>query len=75
MGTNAHWECKYYCCPENKDEITLPAEIGRDIGMDYLVVKPYSQHPLSKTEKYKDIKYTEYASLAGELGTVQYGWL
>ena len=53
--------------PENKDEITLLAEIGRDIGMDYLVVKPYSQHPLSKTEKYKDIKYTEYASLAGEL--------
>lgn len=53
--------------PENKDEITLLARIARDIGMDYLVVKPYSQHPLSKTERYKDIKYTEYASLADDL--------
>jgi radical SAM protein with 4Fe4S-binding SPASM domain len=53
--------------PENKDEIVSLAEIAKDIGMDYLVVKPYSQHPLSKTRKYKDIKYNEYMTLYDEL--------
>lgn len=53
--------------PENSHEVLMLAELARDIGMDYLVIKPYSQHPLSKTEKYKDIKYDEYASLAEDL--------
>ncbi|HHT9113787.1 MAG: radical SAM protein [Planctomycetes bacterium] len=50
--------------PENRHEIIPLAEMARDIGMDYLVVKPYSQHPLSKTERYKDIKYNEYLNLS-----------
>jgi wyosine [tRNA(Phe)-imidazoG37] synthetase (radical SAM superfamily) len=53
--------------PENKNEIVRLAKIARDIGMDYLVVKPYSQHPLSKTQKYKDIKYNEYTALYDKL--------
>lgn len=53
--------------PENKDEVVFLAGIARDIGMDYLVIKPYSQHPLSKTHRYKDIKYTEYVSLSDKL--------
>lgn len=53
--------------PENRDEVFLMAEIARDIGMDYLVIKPYSQHPLSKTDKYRDIKYTDYLYLADEI--------
>ena len=35
--------------------------------MDYLVIKPYSQHPLSATDRYKDIRYEKYEKLAGEL--------
>jgi radical SAM protein with 4Fe4S-binding SPASM domain len=50
--------------PENRHEIILLAKIARDIGMDYLVIKPYSQHPLSKTERYKDIKYSDYIGLS-----------
>lgn len=53
--------------PENKNEIVSLAEIAENIGMDYLVVKPYSQHPLSKTDRYKDIKYNEYMDLSDKL--------
>jgi len=53
--------------PENKEEATKLAKLAKDIGMDYLVIKPYSQHPLSKTQIYKDITYTDYQYLAEEL--------
>lgn len=53
--------------PENKNEILGLAEIAKDIGMDYLVVKPYSQHPLSKTDRYKEIKYKEDLDLSDKL--------
>jgi len=53
--------------PENQHETEPLAELARDIGMDYLVIKPYSQHPLSKTDKYKSIKYSEYTNLADAL--------
>lgn len=53
--------------PENYKEITLLAEKAKSIGMDYLVVKPYSQHPLSKTRMYKDIRYSNYLNLAEKL--------
>lgn len=54
--------------PENKDEAVTLAGIARDIGMDYLVIKPYSQHLLSKTDKYREVKYSDQLSLANTLG-------
>lgn len=53
--------------PENQKEVELLSKKAKDIGMDYLVVKPYSQHPLSKTQKYKDIKYNDYLGLSEKL--------
>jgi len=53
--------------PENKDEVFGLAKIAKAIGADYLVIKPYSQHPLSKTTIYKNIKYSEYGNLADNL--------
>lgn len=53
--------------PENRDEAVGLAKKARGIGMDYLVIKPYSQHPFSKTTRYKDIKYGKYLHLADEL--------
>ncbi len=53
--------------PENSKEVKALAEIARDIGLDYLVVKPYSQHPLSRTNKYRDIKYSKYLELADQV--------
>ncbi len=53
--------------PENSKEVKALAALARGIGLDYLVVKPYSQHPFSKTTKYKNIKYDKYFKLADEL--------
>lgn len=53
--------------PENQHEALKLAESAKDIGMDYLVIKPYSHHPQSHTERYKDIQYHEYQHLAEEL--------
>ena len=53
--------------PENKDSVSKLAEIARDIGMDYLVVKPYSQHPQSITRKYENIKYSDSLPLSEDL--------
>lgn len=53
--------------PDNYDEVVLLARKAEEIGMDYLVVKPYSQHPSSITDKYKNIKYGKYTDLAEKL--------
>jgi radical SAM protein with 4Fe4S-binding SPASM domain len=53
--------------PENEKEVVGLAKIARSIGVDYLVVKPYSQHPSSITKRYKDIRYAKYTSLAEKL--------
>jgi MoaA/NifB/PqqE/SkfB family radical SAM enzyme len=46
--------------PENRAEVAEAARVCRDAGLDYLVVKPYSQHRFSKTERYQDIRYADY---------------
>jgi len=53
--------------PENSRDLLPLAKIARGIGMDYLVVKPYSHHPLSRTQKYKNIRYDKYLSMAQKL--------
>lgn len=46
--------------PENIDEMAELSKVCRDIGLDYLVIKPYSQHMFSLTHKYEGIDYTKY---------------
>ncbi len=53
--------------PENQNEALLLAKKVKDIGLDYLVIKPYSQHLFSETEIYKDIDYKPMMKLEKEL--------
>ncbi|MBA3064881.1 radical SAM protein [bacterium] len=53
--------------PENSHEVLKLAALSKDIGMDYLVIKPYSQHPQSKTTEYSAIQYGDYEYLGNEL--------
>lgn len=40
--------------PENENEVDTLKAIGEDIGLDYVVIKPYSQHKFSVTRQYEN---------------------
>jgi radical SAM protein with 4Fe4S-binding SPASM domain len=51
--------------PENAAEMEKLALLCRDeIGLDYLVVKPYSQHFFSETHLYEGIDYSKFIDMA-----------
>lgn len=54
--------------PENAHEMTELARLCRDeIGADYLVIKPYSQHLFSETHEYEHVNYQAYLDLEAAL--------
>lgn len=54
--------------PENAGEVETLARLCRDeIGLDYLVVKPYSQHNASLTHVYEGLNYQEFSGLGERL--------
>lgn len=53
--------------PENRADAVGLARIARDLGADYLVVKPYSQHIQSHTREYESVRYDEDMKLDDEL--------
>ena len=58
--------------PDNRQEITELARLCRDvIGLDYLVIKPYSQHLFSNTHTYENIRYSDIDRLEDELAGYQ----
>lgn len=53
--------------PENKDEAKILALKCRELGVDYLVIKPYSQHLSSETHKYENVDYSKMMDIQEEL--------
>jgi len=53
--------------PENANEVELLAQMARDAGLRYVVVKPYSQHLKSRTDTYRAIDYAEFLHLRDKL--------
>jgi GTP 3',8-cyclase len=56
--------------PENKDEAVVLAKRCKEIGVDYLVIKPYSQHLSSETKRYEDIDYSNMMDIQKEVEAV-----
>lgn len=58
--------------PENHTELTDLARLCRDTGLDYLVIKPYSQHLHSHNKTYENLTYNQLISSvadAEQMGT------
>jgi len=53
--------------PDNADSMHEMCRHAKELGVDYVVVKPYSQHKFSETKKYEKIDYNDYLSLKSEL--------
>jgi len=53
--------------PENAHEVEQLAERARDMGLRYVVVKPYSQHHKSRTRTYEGVDYTQFLHLRDKL--------
>lgn len=45
--------------PENAKSMNALARKCKEIGVDYLTIKPYSQHGMSLTHQYEDIDYSD----------------
>lgn len=50
---------QFLLLPENQHETIQSAAMMRDIGVDYLTIKPFSKHPLSSVTMDKAIYYDE----------------
>jgi len=60
--------------PENAEEMETLAYLCRDeIGLDYLVIKPYSQHSYSDTHVYDGIDYNQYIEMGEMLRGISNG--
>ena len=59
--------------PENMAEIFDLADRCKDIGLDYLVVKPYSQHKMSPetAKRYGDLSYADHYKLKDALARME----
>jgi len=71
LGSRCTIGAQLLLLPENAAEVELLATTVRDIGLDYLVVKPYSQHLHSKTDTYRDLDYRQFFTLRDRLSSLE----
>jgi GTP 3',8-cyclase len=53
--------------PENAPEALDFATRAKEAGLDYAVIKPYSQHNMSETREYEGMKYEDYLTMEDKL--------
>ena len=56
--------------PENRQDAVPLAQRVRDLGADYLVIKPYAVHRLSLRTEYRELTYGDCSALAQELSAL-----
>lgn len=71
IKNNSRYICtigvQFLLLPDNYREAKILAEQLRDIGVDYLIIKPYSQHPSSSNRLNGGFDYSDYMYLNDEL--------
>lgn len=67
LGSRCAIGAQILLLPENRGEVELLAGRLREAGVDYLVVKPYSQHLMSHTRTYEDLDYAADLALEERL--------
>lgn len=66
-GSRCNLGAQSVLLPENAGSMEALAETARNIGLDYLVIKPYSQHHMSHTKTYRDLDYSDFLHLKDAL--------
>lgn len=67
LGHKAALGAQMVLLPENQGEAEAFARRAKDAGLDYAVIKPYSQHKLSNTREYEGVRYDKTDELADRL--------
>lgn len=67
LGARCTLGAQMLLLPENHASAVDLAKRCKDTGLDYLVIKPYSQHLMSLTHEYEGIDYTPHLRLADDL--------
>jgi len=62
---------QFLLIPENKTEVFTLAKLLKKAGVDYLTVKPYSQHPLSVCRMSPGLKYENLISMGKSLQRIE----
>ena len=56
--------------PENAADVLILAKELKALGVDYFTVKPFSKHPLSRSQITPDMDYTQYMEMEKELNSL-----
>jgi radical SAM protein with 4Fe4S-binding SPASM domain len=73
VGSSCALGAQMVLLPENALGAIQLARRGKAMGLDYVVIKPYSQHNRSITHEYDGMKYDDYMTMADELEALNDG--